>query len=262
MAPLTYDVPGALSPYPIPSHPIRFVGDLLFGGMTPNDATSSAPKLNKAITGRRVNVDDAAHAELGGAGRGGGRASSSSSSSSGGRLPPPHALLPPPPPPLEEDEDEEEEGEESGAGRKRAADTDDDHDHDRMDDDGGGEGGGDYEDGGGGGHDHDGVDGHDEGEGGGGGGGGAEKQTAVLGRTLEGVMTSLETVASTEGEGGPELLALSVLSLGPDGEVNGEPGTGRVPSLFANHGFQVKFLGGGGDGDVGPSLLGVWRGRR
>lgn len=55
-------------------------------------------------------------------------------------------------------------------------------------------------------------------------------------------MTLLETVASGQGfipGRGPELLALSVLTLGPDGEMNGEPGTGRVPSLFANHGFQV-----------------------
>lgn len=65
----------------------------------------------------------------------------------------------------------------------------------------------------------------------------------MSGRTVEGVMSLLESVASGEGFNpgrGPELLALSVLTLGPDGEINGEPGTGRVPSLFANHGFQVR----------------------
>eukprot|EP00752_Nemacystus_decipiens_P012363 g10959.t1 len=196
----------------------QFVGDLLFGGTAPNDASSSAPKLSKAMTGRRV--DDAER----GAGRGG-------RASSGGRLPPHACLPPPPPPPLDGDDDRDgEEDDESGTGRKRAADTEDGDGHpryhDRVDDRDKENGGyaGDVS-----GHDH----GHDQED------GGAENQPAVLGRTLEGVMSSLDTVAATEGPGGPELLALSVLSLGPDGEVSGEPGTGRVPSLFANHGFQV-----------------------
>lgn len=206
---------------------------MLFGGTTPNDASSSAPKLSKAITGRRVDDANGTLRAEGGAGRGGGR-----SSSSGGRLPP-HALLPPPP--LVDGEEDEERKQPSGAGRKRAADTDGD-DHDRMDDDDDGDSSGRDDS-----HDH------DEGE------GGAEKPPTMLGRTLGGVMSSLETVASmsSEGSGGPELLALSVLSLGPDGEVNGEPGTGRVPSLFANHGFQVSCLGGGnGSGGVAVWVIG------
>lgn len=38
------------------------------------------------------------------------------------------------------------------------------------------------------------------------------------------------------------MLANSIAGVGVEGEVGGEPGTGRVPSLIANHGFQVRVL--------------------
>lgn len=82
--------------------------------------------------------------------------------------------------------------------------------------------------------DDDGDDDHDHGHG----------EEPPLMERANGIMDTLEAVHAQETEAyavrGPELLVLSVLKCGPDGETNGEPGTGRVPSLFANHGFQVS----------------------
>ncbi|CAM9193199.1 unnamed protein product, partial [Ectocarpus sp. 12 AP-2014] len=234
----------------------QFVGDLLFGGSTPNEATAAAPKLNKATAGA-----------AGGAGGGTGAASSAIANGStvdGNAAPPPKGFSPgstshgggtasrsagrvagptdaskgaegylardfaSPPPPVHNSPGTDGGGAaEASRGRKRAAD-------DRYDEVYDYEGASDF-DGDGSGHDDD-YDDEDDDEHGHG------KEPPLMER-VDSIMDTLEAVHAQETEAyavrGPELLVLSVLKCGPDGETNGEPGTGRVPSLFANHGFQV-----------------------
>lgn len=81
----------------VPSPSDRFVGDLLFGGTTPNDAASSAPKLNKTIAGVGGSAAAAAAGRDDGAGRGAGGSVGAGRTTKTAK-PPTHALLPPPPP--------------------------------------------------------------------------------------------------------------------------------------------------------------------
>lgn len=63
-----------------------------------------------------------------------------------------------------------------------------------------------------------------------------EEEKGVIGELLDVV------VARMDGRGGAELLANGIAGVGVEGEAagGGEPGTGRTPSLLANHGFQVR----------------------
>lgn len=73
---------------------------------------------------------------------------------------------------------------------------------------------------------------------------------------VEGLLASVAAgQGGGEGTGETAMLAMGIVGFGVEGEAPAEPGMGRMPSLIANHGFQVClgfafFVGGGGVGGV------------
>ena len=60
------------------------------------------------------------------------------------------------------------------------------------------------------------------------------------GAGIEELLDLVAVEGDTGSDTAAEMLADGIAGVGVEGEAGGEPGTGRVPSLLANHGFQVR----------------------